>query len=155
MLLPAASLRKLHEASFSGSREGFGICHFGAIRYYDVFLKRYQKLATENNWNQPLLDALAYSVQIMEEGVIPVTPCDVPIDALVSATGVIPISPSALEKIFTMYAKLDIKVSFCRLNIQLIANYTRSNCINYNFQFFRLDFGLLVLFVSDDLSVVL
>nr|CAD1840363.1 unnamed protein product [Ananas comosus var. bracteatus] len=66
--------------------------------YYDVFLKKYQKLATENNWNQPLLVALAYSVQIMEEGKIPVTPCDVPIDALVSATGVIPISPSALER---------------------------------------------------------
>ncbi|OAY64074.1 5-formyltetrahydrofolate cyclo-ligase, mitochondrial [Ananas comosus] len=66
--------------------------------YYDVFLKKYQKLATENNWNQPLLVALAYSVQIMEEGMIPVTPCDVPIDALVSAAGVIPISPSALER---------------------------------------------------------
>jgi len=42
--------------------------------------------------------ALAYSLQIMDEGVIPVTSTDVLIDALVSPSGVIPISPAALEK---------------------------------------------------------
>jgi 5-formyltetrahydrofolate cyclo-ligase len=42
--------------------------------------------------------ALAYSEQIMEEGIIPVTPTDMPIDAIVSSDGVIPISPVAKEK---------------------------------------------------------
>jgi 5-formyltetrahydrofolate cyclo-ligase len=42
--------------------------------------------------------ALSYSAQIMEEGVIPVNSTDVPIDALVSSSGVIPISPAALER---------------------------------------------------------
>lgn len=42
--------------------------------------------------------ALAYSLQIMDEGVVPVTPTDVLIDALVSPSGVIPISPAATEK---------------------------------------------------------
>jgi len=42
--------------------------------------------------------ALSYSVQIMEEGLIPVNSTDVPIDALVSSSGVIPISPAALER---------------------------------------------------------
>ncbi|KAJ4789851.1 5-formyltetrahydrofolate cyclo-ligase [Rhynchospora pubera] len=66
--------------------------------YYDVLLKRYQDLALEKKWNKPLLVALAYSVQIKDEGVIPVTPTDVPIDAIVSSGGVIPISPIAKEK---------------------------------------------------------
>lgn len=39
--------------------------------------------------------ALSYSVQIMDEGVIPVTPNDVFIDAIVSPSGVIPISAVA------------------------------------------------------------
>ncbi|RCV13712.1 hypothetical protein SEVIR_2G378500v4 [Setaria viridis] len=66
--------------------------------YYDTFLLKYQELAKEKGWNQPLLVALSYSVQIMEEGIIPVNSTDVPIDALVSSSGVIPISPTALER---------------------------------------------------------
>ena len=42
--------------------------------------------------------ALSYSVQIMDEGVIPVTPNDVPVDALVSPAGVIPITTAAQER---------------------------------------------------------
>lgn len=42
--------------------------------------------------------ALSYSVQIMDEGVLSVTPNDVLVDALVSPSGVIPISPAALER---------------------------------------------------------
>lgn len=42
--------------------------------------------------------ALAYSVQIKEEGIIPATPTDMPIDAIVFSDGVIPISPLAKEK---------------------------------------------------------
>ncbi|KAL6656846.1 hypothetical protein ACP70R_004626 [Stipagrostis hirtigluma subsp. patula] len=66
--------------------------------YYDTFLLKYQELAKEKGWSQPLLVALSYSVQIMEEGIIPVNSTDVPIDALVSSSGVIPISPAALER---------------------------------------------------------
>ncbi|OEL20568.1 5-formyltetrahydrofolate cyclo-ligase, mitochondrial [Dichanthelium oligosanthes] len=73
--------------------------HIDLIGYYDTFLLKYQELAKEKGWNQPLLVALSYSVQIMEEGVIPVNSTDVPIDALVTSSGVIPISPAALEKI--------------------------------------------------------
>jgi 5-formyltetrahydrofolate cyclo-ligase len=67
-------------------------------RYYDTFLLKYQELTKEKGWKQPLLVALSYSAQIMEEGVIPVNSTDVPIDALVSSSGVIPISPAALER---------------------------------------------------------
>lgn len=42
--------------------------------------------------------ALSYSVQILDEEVIPVTPNDIPIDALVSPSGLILISPAALER---------------------------------------------------------
>ncbi|XP_010243805.1 PREDICTED: 5-formyltetrahydrofolate cyclo-ligase, mitochondrial isoform X1 [Nelumbo nucifera] len=66
--------------------------------YYDLLLKKYQELATEQKWKQPLLVGLSYSVQIMDEGVIPVTPNDVPVDALVSPDGVIPISLRAFER---------------------------------------------------------
>jgi 5-formyltetrahydrofolate cyclo-ligase len=66
--------------------------------YYDTFLLKYQELTKEKGWKQPLLVALSYSAQIMEEGVIPVNSTDVPIDALVSSSGVIPISPAALER---------------------------------------------------------
>ncbi|KAL2244007.1 UNVERIFIED_CONTAM: 5-formyltetrahydrofolate cyclo-ligase, mitochondrial [Sesamum indicum] len=41
--------------------------------------------------------ALSYSVQILEDGIIPVTPKDIPIDALVSSSGIIPITPAADE----------------------------------------------------------
>ncbi|KAI3513437.1 hypothetical protein L1887_20771 [Cichorium endivia] len=65
--------------------------------YYDTFLSKYQELARQQNWKQPILIALSYSVQIVEEGVIPVTPSDVFIDALISPSGFIPISPVAQE----------------------------------------------------------
>lgn len=42
--------------------------------------------------------ALSYSLQIMDEGIIPVTPTDVPVDALVSPSGVIPISQAAFDR---------------------------------------------------------
>ncbi|CAM0906456.1 unnamed protein product [Alopecurus aequalis] len=58
--------------------------------YYDTFLMRYQELAKEKGWHQPLLVALSYSVQILEEGIIPVNSTDVPIDALVTSSGIIP-----------------------------------------------------------------
>ncbi|KAL5196680.1 hypothetical protein ABZP36_000192 [Zizania latifolia] len=67
--------------------------------YYDTFLMKYQELAKEKGWDQPLLVALSYSVQIMEEGIIPVNSTDIPIDALVSSFGIIPISPAALGRI--------------------------------------------------------
>ncbi|KAF3652001.1 hypothetical protein FXO37_17696 [Capsicum annuum] len=41
--------------------------------------------------------ALSYSVQIVDDGTIPLTPNDILVDALVSPSGVIPISPAALE----------------------------------------------------------
>ncbi|CAN6199577.1 unnamed protein product [Urochloa humidicola] len=66
--------------------------------YYDTFLLKYQELAKEKGWNRPLLVALSYSVQIMEEGIIPINSTDVLIDALVSSSGIIPISPAALER---------------------------------------------------------
>ncbi|XP_027365986.1 5-formyltetrahydrofolate cyclo-ligase, mitochondrial isoform X2 [Abrus precatorius] len=55
--------------------------------YYDTFLKNYQDLAKTRNWKQPLLVALSYSEQILDEGVIPITSSDVPVDALVSPEG--------------------------------------------------------------------
>ncbi|KAI4343808.1 hypothetical protein L6164_011115 [Bauhinia variegata] len=66
--------------------------------YYDTFLKNYQDLAKARNWKQPLLVALSYSAQIMDEGVIPITSSDVPVDALVSPSGVIPISAAAFNR---------------------------------------------------------
>ncbi|TVU38217.1 hypothetical protein EJB05_11574 [Eragrostis curvula] len=66
--------------------------------YYDTFLMKYQELAKEKGWSQPLLVALSYSVQILEDGSIPINSTDVPIDALVTSSGIIPISPSALER---------------------------------------------------------
>ncbi|KAK9278287.1 hypothetical protein L1049_027852 [Liquidambar formosana] len=66
--------------------------------YYDTFLKNYQDLAKERNWKQPLLVSLSYSLQILDEGVIPLTPNDILIDAIVSPAGVIPISPAASER---------------------------------------------------------
>ncbi|KAL9314174.1 hypothetical protein ACSQ67_019626 [Phaseolus vulgaris] len=66
--------------------------------YYDTFLKNYQDLAKTRNWKQPLLVALSYSEQILDEGVIPITSSDLPVDALVSPEGVIPISTAALNR---------------------------------------------------------
>ncbi|KAF5196412.1 5-formyltetrahydrofolate cyclo-ligase protein [Thalictrum thalictroides] len=66
--------------------------------YYDMFLKRYQELSMERKWKLPLLVALAYDLQILDDGAIPVAPHDIPVDALVSPTGVIPITPAAKER---------------------------------------------------------
>ncbi|CAL9757548.1 unnamed protein product [Musa acuminata subsp. burmannicoides] len=66
--------------------------------YYDVFLRKYEELANQQNWKQPLRVALAYSVQIVEDELIPMTETDVPVDALVSSNGVFPINPAALER---------------------------------------------------------
>ncbi|KAE8659325.1 5-formyltetrahydrofolate cyclo-ligase [Hibiscus syriacus] len=66
--------------------------------YYDLFLKNYQELTKKKRWKQPLLVALSYSIQIIEEGAIPVTPFDIPVDALVSPAGFIPISVAALRR---------------------------------------------------------
>ncbi|XP_073056454.1 5-formyltetrahydrofolate cyclo-ligase, mitochondrial-like [Primulina eburnea] len=63
--------------------------------YYDTFLTKYQALAEERKWQRPLFIALSYSPQILEEGVIPITPNDVFVDAIVSSSGVIPITPAA------------------------------------------------------------
>ncbi|XP_016434100.2 5-formyltetrahydrofolate cyclo-ligase, mitochondrial [Nicotiana tabacum] len=65
--------------------------------YYDMFLRKYEDLIKEKHWKQPLLVALAYSIQIVDEGAIGVTPNDVPVDALVSPAGFSPISPVALK----------------------------------------------------------
>ncbi|KAL4373294.1 hypothetical protein AHAS_Ahas05G0067400 [Arachis hypogaea] len=65
--------------------------------YYDMFLKNYQELIKKKNWKQPLLVALSYSVQIIENERIPTTPYDVPVDALVTASGFIPISSVAFK----------------------------------------------------------
>ncbi|CAA0820816.1 5-formyltetrahydrofolate cyclo-ligase-mitochondrial [Striga hermonthica] len=65
--------------------------------YYDTFLTKYQELAKDRQWKKPLFVALSYSRQILEDGVIPITPNDVPVDALVLSSGVIPISPAARE----------------------------------------------------------
>ncbi|CAL9155639.1 unnamed protein product [Musa hybrid cultivar] len=66
--------------------------------YYDVFLRKYEELANQQNWKQPLRVALAYTVQIVVDELIPMTETDVPVDALVSSNGVFPISPAALER---------------------------------------------------------
>ncbi|KAK9925888.1 hypothetical protein M0R45_023150 [Rubus argutus] len=66
--------------------------------YYDTFLKNYQELVKARNWKQPLLVALSYSPQILDEGVISVTQHDVSVDALVSPVGVIPISSAAIDR---------------------------------------------------------
>ncbi|CAI8596367.1 unnamed protein product [Vicia faba] len=66
--------------------------------YYDTFLKNYKELAETRNWKQPLLVALSYSQQILDDGVIPVTSTDIPVDALVSPEGVIPISSAAFNR---------------------------------------------------------
>ncbi|KAG8474479.1 hypothetical protein CXB51_031442 [Gossypium anomalum] len=66
--------------------------------YYDLFLKNYLELTKKKRWKQPLLVALSYSVQIIEDGGIPITPFDIPMDALVSPAGFIPISGADLRR---------------------------------------------------------
>ncbi|XP_028754352.1 5-formyltetrahydrofolate cyclo-ligase, mitochondrial isoform X2 [Neltuma alba] len=66
--------------------------------YYDMFLRKYQELVKKQNWPQPLLVALSYSIQIAENERIAVSPHDVLVDALVSPSGFFPISPIAFKK---------------------------------------------------------
>ncbi|KAL8123506.1 5-formyltetrahydrofolate cyclo-ligase, mitochondrial [Apium graveolens] len=66
--------------------------------YYDTLLMNYQNLVKERGWKQPLLVALSYSVQILDEHIIPVAPYDIPIDALVSPSGLILISETAFQR---------------------------------------------------------
>ncbi|CAI9112442.1 OLC1v1012894C3 [Oldenlandia corymbosa var. corymbosa] len=86
LLLPGLAFDK------SGRRLGRG----GG--YYDTFLTRYLERAKEKKWKRPLLVALSYSVQIMDDDIVPVTPTDVFIDAIVSPSGVIPTSAAAKER---------------------------------------------------------
>lgn len=44
------------------------------------------------------LVALSYSIQILDDGVIPITPNDVDVDALVTPSGVIPVSAAARQR---------------------------------------------------------
>ncbi|RDX91259.1 5-formyltetrahydrofolate cyclo-ligase, mitochondrial, partial [Mucuna pruriens] len=81
--------------------------------YYDTFLKNYQDLAKTRNWKQPLLVALSYSEQILDEGVIPITSSDFPVDALVSPEGVIPIGTAALNSMLSIMFELrSLKLTF-------------------------------------------
>ncbi|CAA6662860.1 unnamed protein product [Spirodela intermedia] len=70
--------------------------------YYDTLLRRYQALCAKRQCNRPLLVALAYSAQVVDEGIIPVTLHDVPVDALVSPSGTVPISAAALQSLAPM-----------------------------------------------------
>ncbi|KAI8021766.1 hypothetical protein LOK49_LG03G00382 [Camellia lanceoleosa] len=65
--------------------------------YYDLFLKKYKELANKRNWKQPLLVALSYSLQIVDEGAIAITHNDVPVDAIVPPAGFIPTSLAATK----------------------------------------------------------
>ncbi|RVX10627.1 hypothetical protein CK203_017098 [Vitis vinifera] len=58
--------------------------------YYDVFLKNTKSSPRSGNGSNPFL--------VVGEGAIAITPIDVPVDALVSPSGFIPISPAALER---------------------------------------------------------
>ncbi|KAM6594206.1 hypothetical protein CsatA_001909 [Cannabis sativa] len=92
--------------------------------YYDTFIRNYQELAKTKNWKQPFLVALSYSSQIMNEGVIPMTENDIPVDALVSPSGVIPISSAALDRENPKEAMVSLSSSgyyllFCLLGLLL------------------------------------
>eukprot|EP00250_Pteridium_aquilinum_P010568 c19479_g1_i2 orf=35-844(+) len=63
--------------------------------YYDCFLKNYLLHATQQGWRPPLLVGLAYSLQILDE-MVPVDSKDMPIDALVSPSGLLRFSDHAL-----------------------------------------------------------
>jgi len=79
------------------------------------------------------LVALSYSVQILDDGVIPITPNDVYIDALVSPAGVIPITSAALHRYTTLHTTSHINISGL-----LLCEVLRHWFIEYH----RLEFGL-------------
>ncbi|KNA20096.1 hypothetical protein SOVF_055480 [Spinacia oleracea] len=47
--------------------------------YYDVYLKKYFEIAEKRKWKPPLIVALSYSMQIVEDGSIGVTSDDIPV----------------------------------------------------------------------------
>ncbi|MQL96045.1 hypothetical protein Taro_028712 [Colocasia esculenta] len=61
-------------------------------------MERFADLASAIRGLPQMAIALAYSTQIMDSGVVPVTPHDVSVDALVSPSGVVPMSTAALER---------------------------------------------------------
>ncbi|MQL67730.1 hypothetical protein Taro_000022 [Colocasia esculenta] len=63
-------------------------------RYYDTFLMKYQERATEKNGSSPF----SLTTQIMDSDVVPVTPHDVSVDALVSPSDIVLTSTAALER---------------------------------------------------------
>ena len=84
--------------------------------------------------------ALSYSVQIIEEGAIPVTPFDIPVDALVSPAGFTPISTAALRRYD--WAKLSLlwyNMSFIYLEAGIYRKWSMASikkwlCLNGNMQ---------------------
>lgn len=60
--------------------------------------EQYHLICLTTNFCLRFAVALSYSVQILDDEVIPVTPNDFPIDAIVSPSGMILISPAALER---------------------------------------------------------
>ncbi|XP_024545730.1 5-formyltetrahydrofolate cyclo-ligase, mitochondrial [Selaginella moellendorffii] len=72
--------------------------------YYDCLLSKILESNESKGWKRPLLVALAYSPQIVD-GSVPVDETDVPVDALVRASGVTAISPYARQQILTDEAK--------------------------------------------------
>ncbi|MCO5568284.1 hypothetical protein L7F22_021981 [Adiantum nelumboides] len=63
--------------------------------YYDCFLMEYMSHAKKKGWQSPLLVGMAYSLQILDE-VVPTDAKDIPIDALVSSSGMLRFSDHAL-----------------------------------------------------------
>ncbi|CAC05433.1 5-formyltetrahydrofolate cyclo-ligase-like protein [Arabidopsis thaliana] len=119
--------------------------------YYDTFLKRYQDRAKEKGWRYPLMVALSYSPQILEDGSIPVTPNDVLIDALVTPSGVVPITPRATERYATKSQELVfgadpqiIRRSALEGYILEVANLVSASVVATHFSFFtKLDLSLV------------
>ncbi|KAK3000246.1 hypothetical protein RJ639_023973 [Escallonia herrerae] len=88
-LLPGLAFDKTGRRLGRGGGFAFDVLFVTSLkRYYDTLLMKYQELAKERKWKEPLLIALSYSPQIMDEDVIPLTPNDVAIDALVSPSAV-------------------------------------------------------------------
>ncbi|XP_056682567.1 5-formyltetrahydrofolate cyclo-ligase, mitochondrial-like isoform X1 [Spinacia oleracea] len=90
--------------------------------YYDVYLKKYFEIAEKRKWKPPLIVALSYSMQIVEDGSIGVTSDDIPVDALVCPAGVI--YTNEVERIDNFgLISLGINVLTCR-NVYILAEYS-------------------------------
>ena len=72
--------------------------HLFLLGYLILFEPNLQKCAMIKQFGIGFAVALSYSEQILDEGVIPMTSSDLPVDALVSPEGVIPISTTALNR---------------------------------------------------------